>query len=330
MSSSERGEPSSRSALPRPAAWKIPLLASTLVAVAWEGIAHQSGSGWVQVLGLVMAGFAAVGMIGPALACRIVSVELQVAPYDAVAGRPWSILLVSTRPARLTPVHPAGPACFAVHTRQSDRYGRAGYASAAAQRPRLYVAELQCGSARRGLIEAFEVDVATASPLGILWWHKRVRLAPASPVHVAPEPAGAGRVPVGGGDQLRDVSPRPARVAMRSAAGETRGVLPFGAGSAPKDVHWPATAHTGSLMVREREVGHAGELVLDVRLADDPDEADEAAAAAAGAIREALRSGRTVTLVTLEKAGRVRAATPSMAVAGRRLARAVPEIGGIR
>ena len=59
-----------------------------------------------------------------------------------------------------------------------------------------------------------------------------------------------------------------------SETGEPRGVRPFRAGDSRRSVHWPATSHTGTLMVRERERQTDEPVVIEVVLPADPAEAE--------------------------------------------------------
>ncbi len=51
----------------RPERYAAPVFLSVALLLAWAGVAHASGSGWVQAIGAIAAGVIAVGMIGPGL-----------------------------------------------------------------------------------------------------------------------------------------------------------------------------------------------------------------------------------------------------------------------
>ena len=73
----------------RPVRPVVPLVSCAGVLLAWGLVAHNSGAGWVQAVGDVLAGILAVGLVAPAVvggagaACAIVEV-----PSDATAGLP--------------------------------------------------------------------------------------------------------------------------------------------------------------------------------------------------------------------------------------------------
>jgi uncharacterized protein (DUF58 family) len=102
-----------------------------------------------------------------------------------------------------------------------------------------------------------------------------------------------------------------------------RSVRPYAAGDPAHLVHWPSTARTGTLVVRELEppapVGQA--IVIDLR--DLGRDRERAAAYAMGAAWAVLSAGGALVLCTAEAGGPVSALVRSHLDAGRRLARAV-------
>ncbi len=121
---------------------------------------------------------------------------------------------------------------------------------------------------------------------------------------------------------------------MPSGAGNTgeavRSVRPYVTGDPAHLVHWPSTARTGALVVRELEPPAARGLAIVVDLsvpdatgAAAADVADEAAARAAGAAESARARGARVVLCTVEADGPVVAEAPDDVAVQRRLALAV-------
>ena len=109
----------------------------------------------------------------------------------------------------------------------------------------------------------------------------------------------------------------------RADSGLPRGARSYGPGDSWRLVHWRATAHAGTLMVKELERPSAEPVVVTVDLPEDPDEAERVAERALGTVVALLQGGSTVLLGTLEASGRVVALVADRRVAGRRLARAV-------
>jgi uncharacterized protein (DUF58 family) len=273
--------------------------------VAWAAVAHNSGSGWVQALGGLLAGFVVAGLVGPGFATARIGVDVVANPADATAGAPVAIELVISAPARVEAVAPAGPV-----TMIGARTGRV---------------ELVPG--RRGPIGEVTLAVGSAAPFGLAWWRKRVVVRLARPMWVAPvagppDPALLeGSAP---GDTLE-------RRAHRDAAlGEPRGVRPYVAGDPRRLVHWPATAHRGELMVREAEAPEASVPEVRVVLPGDGPDGDAVAERAMGTLVALLARCSCVMLATTERDGPRHEAVYTPADAGRRLARTVAPPGAHR
>jgi uncharacterized protein (DUF58 family) len=170
---------------------------------------------------------------------------------------------------------------------------------------------------RRGVLTRVRVEVVTAAPLGLARWRRRILVPLPSPVDVAPrrEPT---RCPIVVGD-----TQTPSELAHLAAGGTelTRGVREYADGDPIRAVHWPATARTGTVMVREYEGPRRPVVVLVVDLrGPDP---EVVASRAAGMADDALRSGARVELATAEVDGPRTGNVPTPLHVGRRLARAV-------
>jgi uncharacterized protein (DUF58 family) len=95
-------------------------------------------------------------------------------------------------------------------------------------------------------------------------------------------------------------------------------------GDAIRLVHWPSTARTGAIMIRELEGPQRPRLVIVVDLRGADSEAEIAASRASGLARSALAAGTVVELSTVEAGGRRYGAVKAPVEVGRRLARAIP------
>ncbi len=171
---------------------------------------------------------------------------------------------------------------------------------------------------RRGVVSSIVVDVATAAPFGLLWWTRRVRLELASEVHVGPKLGPPVVLPRQQDDRPGDSWERAPR-----DIGEPRGVRPYRPGDSRRWVHWPATAHSGELMVREMEGPTAEPVVVVVSLPPDDDAAEIVAERALGTLVALFDRGTSVLLTTTERSGLRTGAVADRRTAGRRLARAV-------
>ncbi len=268
-----------------------------LTLAAWEAVAHNSGSGWVQALGALLAAFILIGLLAPGVAVGRVTVAVLAGPADGVAGSPSVLTISASHPSRIIPLSPPGDEVLTGGRREVD---------------------VEVVPERRGEVTACRVLVGSAAPFGLLWWERRVELTLPRPLVVAPR--------VGAADPVASaVAPAPGEEAQRVPArvGEPRGVRPYTPGDLRHWVHWPATAHSGSLMVREMEGPTSSPVVVDVVLPPDPEAAERRAERAMGTVQRFLASGRIVELRTVEAGGPVAALVHDLGEAGRRLARAV-------
>lgn len=285
--------------LPRPRHAFGPVVGSAVSLAAWVGIAHSSGAGWVQALGGLLAGCLLVGLVAPALAVRRSRCSVTAGPTDGVAGLPLTVKLAVTTALVVRPLDPPGPEATTGPHHQCD---------------------LQLVPAHRGTMTECLLEIASAAPFGLMWWTKRVTVPLPRPLYVAPVAGPIDRFRLvdhdSTGDGARQVDRR---------VGEPRGVRPYRPGDLRSWVHWPATAHTGSLMVREMEGPVSQPVTVEAILPEDPDAADEAARVALGTVASLLAGGRSVVLVTAEPGATVRRRVGGVPEAGRRLARALPQ-----
>lgn len=271
-----------------------PIPSSLAIVLAWWLVAHSSGQGWVQDLGDVVAAAVLVGLVGPWPALRRVRLEIVEAPADGHAGHPCELVVRTTRPARLTPVQPPGPA-----------------------RTEGALVLLPTG---RGVLTSVTLDVATAAPFGLQWWTRRVELPLPAQLHVAPRRGAAAELepflPAEGGGAEGS--------GRRSGPdGDLHASRPYLPGDARRLVHWPASAHTAELMVREleRPLGQPAEMV--VSLPADPARAEAEAERALGTVLALLDRDVAVLLTTQERGGARTALVRDRREAARRMAAAV-------
>ena len=280
----------------RPARPRGALPAGIAIVLGWWAVAHSSGQGWVQDLGDLVAAAVAVGLIGPWLVLRRIRAEVLEAPTDGAAGLPVELRVATTGPARLTPVSLPG--------------------SARAEGPLVLV------PAGRGLVRTVRVEMASAAPFGLQWWSRRVELTLPHPLYVAPR-----RGPASIAEGQRTHDGRAAEGAGRNGGsdGDLRAPRPYRPGDSPRLVHWPASAHTGEVMVRELERPQGPPAQVRVVLPADPARAEEEAQQAYGTVLSWLDRDVPVVLTTTEAGGPVTAVVRDRREAGRRLAAAVSE-----
>jgi uncharacterized protein (DUF58 family) len=172
----------------------------------------------------------------------------------------------------------------------------------------------------RGVHDRVVLEIATAAPFGLLWWRKTVVVDLPRAVHVGPRlgrplPLPGGREDSSGGGVLDSSLP----------IGEPRGVRPYRPGDHRRWVHWPATAHSGELMVREMEGPSAEPVTVEIHLPADADAAERMAERALGTVVALVDRGASVVLATTEDSGPKVGVVGDRRSAARRLARAVAE-----
>jgi uncharacterized protein (DUF58 family) len=192
--------------------------------------------------------------------------------------------------------------------------------AATAVRPEPSIDRLALLPERRGAYGEVVVEMAGAAPFALLWWTRRVALTLPVELHVSPRLGLAIDVAAREDDSIGDGRQRAA-----APIGEPRGIRPYRSGDSRRGVHWPATAHTGRLMVREMEACTAEPVTVTVTLPPDPEAAERIAERALGTVTRLLDRSIPVILETWERQGAVVGAVGDRRQAGRRLARATPD-----
>ena len=209
-----------------PVGWLAPVVSSVVAVLAWAGVAHSSGSGWVQAVGALLAAV---------LARRAGRPRVAGPPGQASPARPPrpTVRPDGRPPSRSRPAGRSGsgrrPTGAARPSAPPDRPGVPG------------PVEVTVTPDRRGVVDKVAVEVASCAPFGLLWWAKEVEVPLPRPLPRRPE-SRAGPEPMA--TEPDDLAGRgPARVP--SGAGEPRGVRPYQPGDLRRSVHWPATSHVG-------------------------------------------------------------------------------------
>jgi len=287
-----RGFPVPTRALP-------PLLGTVIVLIAWEAVAHSSGVGWVQALGALVAGFLVVGLVLPAVFTLRGTVRVTSNPHDAAVGREISLEVETSTPLKVRPIEPQGPAVLCALDGNRS---------------------LSAIPDRRGVEDSCLLEVSSAAPFGLMWWSKKIRVDLPRPMYVAPRVG-----PTSAALRSRAEGTGEEAQMVPDLTGQHRGAREYVPGDLRRSVHWPASAHTGSLMVRELERTSDRAHTVRVVLPDDAGAAETEAEQALGTVLDLLARGLCVFLVTTEVSGCRGETVGNPLEAGRRLAAAVPE-----
>jgi len=295
------------------------------VLLAWWLVAHNSGAGWVQAVGDVLAGILGVGLLAPAVVAARATLEVVEVPSDGTAGLPLELVARSGTRLRVKPLVPPGPETFVgPHRAPTGDRPRPAFGEATPRHtggtPGAGIGPVTLLPPYRGVHDRVSFEIATAAPFGLLWWRKTVVVDLPRSLHIGPRlgrplPLPGGREDTSGGGVLDSSVP----------IGEPRGVRPYRPGDHRRWVHWPATAHSGELMVREMEGPTAEPVTLEVHLPLDADAAERMAERAMATVVALVDRGASVLLATVEASGPRTGAVGDRRSAGRRLARAVGE-----
>jgi uncharacterized protein (DUF58 family) len=241
-----------------------------------------------------------VGIVWPVVALRRVDVDVT-GPRDATVGDQITLALrIMGRVSRL-------------EVRLLDPPGDWRRTVAPGTGDLVHVA------ARRGVFRIVRVEVRSGGPLGVFLRRRTLWVRLPYPVTVGPHPA-----PVRYDPQPLPLGLAAALVVQPVAAGgdAVRAVRPYAPGDAARLVHWPTSARTGALAVRELDPPTITGVAIVVDLRGPEHEVEQAASRAAGLGRIALRAGAHVLLLTCEAGGPVVAPVSGPLELGRRLARA--------
>lgn len=292
------------SRLPAPTSLSRPGCVIAIVAGALYIIARSTGAGWDIVMLCALVAVLVIAAVWPGVTlCGVRATA--VAPQDATVGRVLPVRVELKGRARGLRVRVA-----------IDRDHPGDWARADAP----CTGETTLVPAWRGVYSDLVIDVRSSSPLGLVGWSRHVRVRLLRPIEVAPRTVAVPFEPVRGADHEAQAQPR----SSSSGHEVTRGVREYVDGDAIRLVHWPATARTGSVMVRELEGPQRPKLIVVVDLRGPEPDAEIAASRASGLARSALAGGTLVELATVEPGGTRTGPVQSPLEIGRRLARAIP------
>ncbi len=149
---------------------------------------------------------------------------------------------------------------------------------------------------QRGIVTVGPMQVSVTDPFGMATTHTPA--APAVDITVLPRVDDIPPLP-------RSVGPDPDGTAETGSLGRSgedfAALRPYIVGDDLRRVHWPSSARTGELLVRQHDVPWQGRVcvILDLRRqASDSDQLERAVSAAASILRTHLRRGDHVRLVT--------------------------------
>lgn len=227
------------------------------------------------------AAIIAIGVLWPIVSGLRIGVGIESAPRDSVVGDEVEVDIVLRGPRSDVAVR---------WIITGDEEWRAASVPG--------VGSLPTTGLRRGAHDSLVLEVRTHAPIGLLAVRRTFVVALEHPLIVGPRPADISWTPRRA--SAADAEHRQSRSTTRGDV--VRSVRPYVPGDPPNHVHWPTSARTGALVVREfeppAELGEAVVVDLDVPAGEEAIEA--AVARAAGLVRSVLEHGGRVVLCTCE------------------------------
>lgn len=285
------------------------VLALVLVA----GLVVRPATADPSVTGLVAAalvGAVVLGCVWPLLVVRNLGLTVRRAPRDLVVGQLGSVELELTGRASGLSLACTGSGVTVLDVSSPG------------------TVRLPLTIAARGVYRRLRVDVASDAPFGVLWVRRTRLVELPAELLVAPEPepwvVPSRELP--GHDHVTV----PTGTADRGEV--VRSVRPYVVGDPAHLVHWPTSAHSGALVVRELEPPTVEGVALVLALDGDgldPVAVERVVARAAGAASALLDRGARVVLCSHEVTGPVTGEVTDQLGLRRRLARVVPGPAGL-
>jgi uncharacterized protein (DUF58 family) len=268
----------------RPARPRGGFVVLLLLAGAFFGISRTSGAGWATVL--------VAGVLGTCIASFVLPALVLLRPRLTVSGPE------------------EGSVGSRLDLTIAGREGIVADIAALATGPfALSSGTLPSNPPRRGVLSDLRVDLRSTAPLGLVEWRRTMHTTLPAPIEIGPMP--------------RSATAPPPRQRFSAGDEDLRGMRPYEPGDSLKTVHWPATARTGTLTIRQFDAPAQPELVIAVDLNTSDDAAEALASRAAGLAYEVLATGVSVVLATCEPTGPRTERVTTRSEANRRLARAV-------
>ena len=244
-------------------------------------------AGWLFVLCALLLGTVVSGAILPGRMLRGIDLERR-APGEVVQGEEAFVELIVTNHARGVKL---GLTLEDPHVSPTSLYITKVLPG---ERVELVTVRL---ARKRGVHEASAVTLRSAAPFGVA--ERRRTLQVAGSTIVLPAVIPLGRLPF----LTLDSDPERASrsVSRRGTGPEFMGIREYRPGDSPRHVHWPSTARTGTVMVRELEQQRSRRLAIVIDTLTDVGDAgtplDACCTAAASIARVAFTEGHRVRFV---------------------------------
>ena len=251
----------------RPRKVIAPSIGVIMLMVVLIGVARASGSGWVQFIGALISAGIVAGAVSPFFALRKTRITIHNVRTEGIRLDTSYIGL------------------------ESNGFVRA---SAFKENPismkSKCVEHLPFKPAHVGRIDEIKIELSSAAPFGILWWHRNLTLKLKVPFFVLPRPLSPT-------SEVIPIKSETGNFLVASTRGSIKGTVEFSNYHTFRDVHWPVTAHAGKLMAKDYEVEKSTSYEVVANLQNTGLAfIDDMAESAAGTVQQLLNHGHDVML----------------------------------
>jgi uncharacterized protein (DUF58 family) len=265
-----------------------------LIAIAFFGAATNTMVGWLYALSGLIFALLAVAAVLPPRALK--QIKVRRAPiYPVSAGEQLTLEIILENPTRqpktllqVIDQLPSGlgkPSESAIEMIPANDSYHWVYSTVAA---------------KRGIYHWSQVDLRTATPLGLFWSRRHREVKAKAIVYPLVLPLRQCSLLDTLGEEDSDQFPQEKRF-QAATVGLTRGLRPYRRGDSPRLIHWRSSARYGELRVRELEMSVGGQdvvICLNSAIAWEEEVFEDAVIAAASLYFYARRSQLNVKLWT--------------------------------
>jgi len=267
-----------------------------LIAIAFFGAATNTMVGWLYALsGLI---FALLGLAAVLPPRALKPLQLRRSPiYPVSAGDQLTLELIVENPT------PQAKTLLQVIDQLPRTLGKPAESAIELIPPQetyhwIYTVKAK----QRGIYHWSEVDLRTATPLGLFWSRRRRHVNATAIVYPLVLPLKKCPLLDTLGEEDSDQFPQERRF-QAATVGLTRGLRPYRRGDSPRLIHWRSSARYGELRVRELELSTGGQdvvICLNSAIAWEEAIFEDAVIAAASLYFYARRSQLNVKLWTAQ------------------------------
>ncbi len=190
--------------------------------------AHESGSGFVQVIGSLLLAIFLTNAFMAFYQLQRVQLRITSAPYDGMTNQIVTVEVVSTKNIQLT----------------FDSRGKSKISI-----PRNQKTQLTFRPGHYGIIRHIEFMAFSSYPFGIIPFYKRINCPLPAPIHIAPTMVKA-KGDITTGDRLQE---QRGVTLTKSNLGDLKSLSPYIAGDSFSSISWAKSAHSQQLLVRNHE-----------------------------------------------------------------------------